>query len=167
MTNIFKPEGETGVMKSLNNSFSPAKVNLRLGGPATPSSTQPEFSTHLTAKVPLAAANTGGGVLSWLNPEAGDIYVQRLLIRVTTKSTDGTCTVDAGGTASSSTTSSDILLDGLDVGAATGEFNNIDSSGTNGLAGGIILQGDWLTISKKTNSASGLVGFAYITYTIL
>ena len=43
------------------------------------------------ANVALAAADTGGGILSWQNPESNAIVVLRLVIDLTTKpeSTDG------------------------------------------------------------------------------
>lgn len=64
------------------------------------------------ARVALAAVDTGGGVFSWANPEAGDIIVRRVILDVTTQSS-GACTVDVGTTVTSGTTSSDNLIDGL------------------------------------------------------
>ena len=119
--------------------------------------------TLKTARVALAAADTGGGVVSWVNPETAAIIVTRLTIDATTAST-GACTVDAGVTASSATTSADNLIDGLDVNAAAGVFDNVENQGTNGKASGKIAVGKWLTVSRASGAAAGLVGYAYITY---
>ncbi len=118
------------------------------------------------AKVALATADTAGGVFGWQNPESNAIIVVRAVIDLTTKSTSA-CTVDIGS-AANATTSSDDLLDGLDVNAATGVFDNIADKGTNGkekqrvdAKGGTT---DHVTASKATGAAAGLVGNAYIFY---
>ncbi len=81
------------------------------------------------ARVALAAADTGGGVFAWANDESTSIIVQRVVLDVTTAAT-GACTVDVGTTATNATTSSDNLIDGLDVNAATGVFDNITDKGS-------------------------------------
>ena len=119
------------------------------------------------AKVALGSADTaGGGILAWQNPESSAIVVARLVIDRTTKST-GACTADFG-TAANGTTSSDNLLDGVDVGAAAGIEDNIENKGTSGKArqrvdakGGTT---DYITGSKATGAAAGLVGNVYILY---
>lgn len=110
----------------------------------------------------LAALDTGGGVLSLANPEGADVIVTRLVLDVTTKST-AACTLD-GGIAAAATTVADDLIDGLDVNAATGVFDNIDDQGTNGQS--VVKWGsdEFLTISKKTGAAAGLAGYAYVEY---
>lgn len=115
------------------------------------------------AKVALGALDTGGGVLSWANPETGDILIERVLIDVTTVST-GACTVDFGVTTASATTLNDTLIDGLDVNGATGVFDNITDKGTNGKSRQRLAAGKWVTGSKASGAAAGLVGFAYIHY---
>ncbi len=77
------------------------------------------------------------------------------------------CTGDFG-TAANGTTSSDNLLDGVDLNAATGVFDNVDDQGTNGKSrqrldakGGAT---DFITGSKATGAAAGVVGNAYIFY---
>lgn len=119
-----------------------------------------------SVKVALAALDAGGGILSWLNPEAGPIGILRLELDVTTKTT-GACTADSGTTPTSGATSSDNLIDGLDIGTATGFFDNIDQKGTNGKSHQKLAAGAWLTISKASGAAAGLVGSAYIQYVIL
>ena len=118
------------------------------------------------AKVALAALDAGGGVLAWQNPESVAVMVVRIAVDVTTKST-AACTVDAG-TAADATTTGDTLIEGLDVGTATGLFDNITDKGTNGKSiKRLDAKGsttDYVTISKATCAAAGLVGSAYIYY---
>lgn len=118
------------------------------------------------ARVALAALDTGGGVLAWQNPEASSIIVHRFFLNVTTKATSA-CTVDAGTTATNATTSSDNLIDGLDVGTAAGLFDNLGDGGTNGKMKQLLAAGKWITVSKASGAAAGLVGFAYINYTVI
>lgn len=118
-----------------------------------------------TKKVALGVADTGGGVLSWQNPEGAAIIIERLIIDVTTAST-AACTVDFGTTAVGATTSSDNLIDGLDVNAATGTFDNITDKGDNGKSRQKLASGKWVTGSMKTGAAAGLAGYAYIQYII-
>lgn len=117
-------------------------------------------------KVALAALDTGGGVLSWVNPEASAILINRCTIVTSVKST-GASTVDAGTTAASATTSSDNLLDGLDTGTAVVTTDNLQSPGTNGKQLQSLAAGKWVTISRASGACAGLVGFAYIEYFIL
>src|ERR1051326_7948212 len=112
------------------------------------------------ARVALNAVDTGGGVFSWVNLEKGAIAVTRIEIDVTTKST-AACTIDVGTTATSATTSSDNLTDGLDVGTAAGLFNNIDDKGTNGKSHQRLAAGAWITASKASGASAGIVGTAY------
>jgi hypothetical protein len=118
------------------------------------------------AKVTLAALDTGGGVLAWQNPEAVSIIVHRLFLNVTTKATSA-CTVDAGTTATNATTSSDNLIDGLDIGTAAGLFDNLGDAGSNGKAKQLLAAGKWITVSKASGAAAGTIGFCYISYTLI
>ena len=71
---------------------------------------------------------TAGGVLSWANPTGETIFVEDLIIDVTTKSTSAaTCDI---GVAANGTTSSDTIYDALDVGTAA-----VIASSTMGLGG--------------------------------
>ena len=115
------------------------------------------------ARVALAAVDTAGGVFAWQNPESTVILIDRLVLDVTTKTT-GACTVDIGTTATSATTSSDTLIDGLDINAATGTFDNITDKGTNGKSRQRLASGKWVTGSVASGASAGLVGYAYVYY---
>ena len=116
-------------------------------------------------KVALAAVGTGGGVLAWANPESGSIIITGFSIDVTTQST-GACTVDFGTTATSATTTSDNLMDGVSV-AATGVLSSIDDKGTNGRSRQKLATGKWVTGSVASGTVTGLVGYAYIRYYVV
>lgn len=120
----------------------------------------------IVEKIALAALDAAGGILAWQNPEPGDIIIERVEIDVITKSTVA-CTADAGTTATSAATSSNNLLTALDVGTAAGLFNNTDDKGASGKSHQRLAAGKWVTISKASGAAAGLVGFAYIHYVAL
>lgn len=110
-----------------------------------------EHSVALTA----ATVTTGGAVASIANPFGFDVFIVRSVLDVTTVST-GAATLDIG-VAANGTTSNDTLIDGKDVNAATGTFDNITDKGTNGKA-----TKKWSTSQYVTATASatvaGLVG---------
>lgn len=114
----------------------------------------------------LAAVDTGGGIFSWQNPESGYILVRHVVLNVTTK-TSAACTVDVGTTATSATTSSDNLIDGKDINAATGIFTNDESAGTNGKPQKRLAPGKWVTASVASGASAGLVGTYEIYYEVL
>ena len=120
------------------------------------------------AVVALAAVDTAGGVFSWANPEATAILVTRLVVDVTTVAT-AACTLDIGATATTATTLSDTMLDGIDVHTATGQFDSMlaANAGTNGLTVNKVAVGKWVTASKASGASAGLVGFAYIFYSLI
>lgn len=115
------------------------------------------YKTALTA----ATVTDGGAVLSLANPESVDLIVTRLVLNITTEAT-GAAAVDAG-IAADGETSSDTLLDGLDVGSAAGVFDNFDDQGTNGQSCVTWDSDEYLTITASATLA-GLVGDAYIEY---
>lgn len=121
-----------------------------------------DYRGILVAKVALGVVETAGGVLAWANPTGGSILVQRVILDVTTKAT-GACTLDVG-VAANGTTLNDTLLDGVDVGTAAGVFDNIENQGTNGVAAKKVTSSQYVTASKATGAAAGLVGYAYIHY---
>lgn len=121
-----------------------------------------DYRGVLVAKVALGVSDTAGGVLAWANPTGGSILVQRVILDVTTKAT-GACTLDVG-VAADGTTLNDTLLDGVDVGTAAGVFDNIENQGTNGVAAKKVTSSQYVTASKATGAAAGLVGYAYIHY---
>jgi hypothetical protein len=112
----------------------------------------PNFQNAGTLKVALAALDTAGGVLAVANPFGADVIVKSLILDVTTAAT-AACTIDAG-IAANGTTSNDGLIDGQDVNAAAGAFKNsaVKKWGAS----------QYLTISKASGAAAGLVGNAYI-----
>lgn len=118
------------------------------------------------ARVALTALDTGGGVFAWANPEAGSIIISRVELDVTTKST-AACTVDIGTTAASATTSSDNLIDGLDIGTAAVVADNITDKGSSGKSRQKLATGKWVTGSMASGAAAGTVGFAYIFYHVI
>lgn len=113
------------------------------------------------AKVALTATSGAAGVLSWRNPHVGAIFVERLLVDITTAATSA-ATVDFGTAATA--ISNDGLLDGLDVNAATGLFDNVSDGGTNGKARQRVAAGEYVTGSRASGDVTGLVGNAYIQY---
>lgn len=108
------------------------------------------------------AADTGGGIGAWRNPEPVTIVIERVEANITTIAT-GACTMDAGTTATSATTSSDNLIDGLDVHVA-GIYDNITEKGSNGKSRQTLAPGKWITFSTASGAAAGLVGTAYVHY---
>lgn len=115
------------------------------------------------AKVKLNAVDTGGGVFAWKNPENSAIIVERVDVDVTTAAT-AACTLEVGTTATSATTASNNLIDGLDVHTATGSFDNVTDHGTAGKTRQSLAVGKWVTGSVASGASAGLVGFAYIHY---
>jgi hypothetical protein len=106
--------------------------------------------------------------VAWQNPESSTILVLRSVIRTTTVAT-GACTLDVGVTAVSAATTSDTLLDGIDVNAAIGVFDSMDpalDSGANAHAQ-LVASGKWITVDEKTGDATGLVGTLYVFYVAL
>jgi len=118
------------------------------------------------AKITLAAVDTGGGVFAWQNDEGASIIVTGLVLDVTTKTTSA-CTVDCGITAASATTLSDNLIDGLDVNATAGVFDNITDKGANGKSRQKLAASKWVTGSVASGASAGIVGFAYIRYIVI
>lgn len=114
------------------------------------------------AKVALAAGASAGGVVALANPLGVALIILRVLLRVTTIATVA-ATVDAG-VAANATTLSDNLIDGLDVNAATGLFDNIEDKGTNGKARQVWGATQYVTVSKASGAVTGLVGELYIEY---
>ena len=120
-------------------------------------------SATKVAKVALNAVDTAGGIFAWANPENGAIIVERVYIDVTTHAT-AACTVDIGTTATSATTLSDNLIDGVDVGTATITTDNLQSPSTNGKQLQRLAAGKWVTASTASGASAGIVGNAWIQY---
>lgn len=105
---------------------------------------------------------TGGasdtGVFEALQNNTGkDLFIVAIGLQIVTQST-GASTLDIGYTATSATTSSDTLIDGLS-GATAGYFG---SSGTNGKPVSRWLSGKWLTVAEASGDVDGLVAKLHI-----
>lgn len=111
----------------------------------------------------LTASDTAGAVFNWKNREDTVVIVDAILVDVTTAAT-AACTLDIGYTATSAATSSDTMIDGVDVHSATGVKNHIVNAGSSGVGAVRVAKGKWITASKKTGAAAGLVGKYYIHY---
>lgn len=91
--------------------------------------------------------------------------ILRAILNVTTVAT-GACTVDIGYTATTATTSSDTLLDGVDVNTAVAVFDSMDAaldSGANAKAQAAA-SGKWITVDEASGDATGLVATLYTQY---
>jgi hypothetical protein len=119
-------------------------------------------------KIPLSGATihaASGGVVAWQNPEKGSIIITGVFLHVTTVST-GACTLDIGTTTVGATTTSDNLIDGVDVNSAAGVFTNGSDAGSNGKSRQLLAEGKWVTLDEKTGDATGLVAELTIEYLI-
>lgn len=113
------------------------------------------------ASAALAAATGAGGILAWANPEGATIIVLDVVFDITTQAT-GAANADVGVAANGST-SSDTIMDGVDVGTAPIVANNQNNAGTNGGRGRKMTSSQFITATGSADPA-GLVGTAYITY---
>jgi hypothetical protein len=125
-----------------------------------------------TVKVALTAASTtaAGGVLTWRNEEESSaILVTRFLVDITHLTSGAGVTLDFGY--ASSVASADTLLDGAAVGSgdAVKVFDNQNDTdnGTNGIAKAYKLADDYYITGTASADATGLTGYAYITYIAL
>ena len=112
----------------------------------------------------LVASDAAGGVFSVENTWGTNLVVLRVVLQVTTVASDGTCKLDIG-LAVNATTSAATLMDEVNVGAATGIYDNIDDQGT---AGGSCLKwpsGEFVNASMAAGATSGLVG-TYAIYAL-
>lgn len=115
------------------------------------------------AALVAGTTTTGGDILSIANPEGVDVIITRFVVDVTTEAT-GAATADFG-IAADGTTSSDTLLDGVDIGTAAAMFDSADATdqGTNGKASRKWGSSEYMT-GTPSATAAGLVGYAYIEY---
>lgn len=125
-----------------------------------------QSGSYKTAVVALNGTTINGGVQAWQNPEAGRIAITEVVIAVTTVATAAGA-LDVGTTATSATTASDNLIDGVDCHSATGEFDNNTDKGSNGKTRQGLAAGKWVTFSDDgSGNLTGMVGKAYISYVI-
>ena len=169
-THFDKVSGKNGVSvgkKGHEVAVADSTGNLYHGGAAF-AGTAAEISRGRIKKATgaLAAVDTGGGVFSWKNPETGPILVIHLAVIVTTTAS-AACSLDCGTTAVSATTSSDTLIDGIDVNAAAGTFTNDESAGDNGKPFKRLEAGKWVTGSVASGASAGLKGTYEIYYIVL
>jgi hypothetical protein len=101
----------------------------------------------------------------WTAPAAAIIL--RVILNITTQST-GASTLDIGYTASTATTSSDTLLDGVS-GASVAMFDSGDAaldSAANTKAQ-LAASGKWITADEASGDSTALVGNIYIAYMLV
>lgn len=101
----------------------------------------------------------------WTAPAAA--LILRVILNITTAST-GASTIDIGYTATSATTSSDTLLDGVS-GTPTALFDSMNAaldSGANAKAQ-LAASGKWITADEASGDTSGMVAVAYIQYVLV
>lgn len=99
---------------------------------------------------------------AWTAPSAAVIL--RVWLNITTPST-GASTIDCGYTATTATTSSDTLLDGVS-GASAALFDSMNAAldtGTNAKAQ-LAASGKWITLDEASGDTSGMVATLYIEY---
>jgi hypothetical protein len=107
-------------------------------------------------------STSAGGVFTWRPDDQGAAhYVQHFGLDITTKST-GAAALDVG-VGATATTSSDTLLDGVDVATAAGAFDNFENAGTNGGSFRKLAAGSYVTATGSASTA-GLVGTVHVTY---
>lgn len=100
------------------------------------------------------------------NPFGQTVVIQEAVLVVTTVAT-GAATVDIG-VAANATTGSDTLIDGKDVNAATGAFNNVIAAqaGTNGRIERTWGASEFVTLNGASGDLTGLVGYLRLTVTL-
>ena len=117
--------------------------------------------------VPISGAALHAANLTlWTAPAAAIIL--RVLLDVTTVAT-GAATVDIGYTATTATTSSDTLLDGIDANAAIALFDSMNAAldtGANALAQKAA-SAKWITADEASGDTTGMVAVAYIFYILV
>ena len=112
----------------------------------------------------LTAATTTavGGVIKLLNPEGVDLIIPSggFGISVTTVST-GAATLDIG-IDDGGDVSNDTLLDGLNVNAATGVFDNGVDGGDHG--GAVRWPAGYYLVATASATTAGMVGIYWVNY---
>jgi len=120
-----------------------------------------EEGTWIEADLAAEETPANGGMLSVANPLGVPLIILDMIVDVTTQAT-GAATADVG-VAANGTTSSDTILDGIDIGTGVNIFNPANDGGTNGKK-----IRKWAITEFVTGTASldstGLVGKAHIKY---
>lgn len=109
------------------------------------------------------AATTGGAIASWVPQEGAPVVVLRLVIYTTVISA-GVASIVAG-VATNVTTSSNNLIDTLDVHTAAVCADNFSNPGTNGKAIQLLTGVMGVTLTGSASTV-GLVGNYYVEYLV-
>lgn len=139
--------------------------------PATGTTTQIIASgsnAQKIAKLTITGGSTTTGVFTaWQNPEGASILVEKVILDITTAST-GASTLDIGTTATSATTASDNLLDGVS-GTPAALFDSSDAGLDSGANDAVLklAAGKWIVVEEKSGDVDGLAATLYIYYTVL
>lgn len=110
--------------------------------------------------IPVVSGNPSTPVASLGNPFGIDVLITRAILVVDTVAA-AACTVDVG-VAADATTSADNLIDGKDVNAATGYFDNLIAPGSNGLASKVWTTSQYVNVTKASGNANSLVGRLFV-----
>lgn len=124
------------------------------------------FTQHdgiIKAKFALVAgtSTTGGDVISWANPTGEVIIVENVILDVTTQAS-GAPTLDVGVAANGATTS-DTIIDGVDIGTAPIVASAINAPGTDGGADRKMTGTQYIT-GTPSSTAAALVGSCVVLY---
>ncbi|HJP60590.1 MAG TPA: hypothetical protein VJ865_11335, partial [Gemmatimonadaceae bacterium] len=123
----------------------------------TPTGTAFKDRTIKTSQQAVLGDALHAGNLNWQNPESAGIIILRVILNIVTPST-GASTIDVGVTATSATTSSDTLLDGVS-GTPAAIFDSMNAaldSGANAKAQTVAV-GKWITLDEASGDTSGMV----------
>ena len=144
---------DTGAVTVANNAITSAKAS-------------PQYLK--VAVVALTGGLENAFAFAWQNPESVAVLVHRVLVDVTHIAGTAGALLDIG-TAANATTHSDNLIDGLDIQAATGLFDNITDKGSSGKTRQRMDEKngstDYITGQILVANASALTGNVYIYYT--
>lgn len=120
----------------------------------------------ITTVVPIVGSTVQVGTTTlWTAPAAA--IIQRVILNITTQSLAAS-TLDIGYTATTATTSSDTLLDGVS-GAAVALFDSMNAaldSGANAKAQ-LAASAKWITVTSASGDTSSLIGNVYIEYILV
>lgn len=157
----FSGDEDTGVVSEASNHVGLMAGGKRFFQQGTDASSKVFVGSNIE-RVALVASDAAGGMLAWANPYGSSIIVTRVLVDLVTASA-GVCTVDVG-VAANATTLSDTAIDGLNINAAAGLFDNVENQGTNGKSALKMTSTQYLTASMASGAAAGAAGYFYIEW---
>lgn len=123
--------------------------------------TSPVFPMIAFVQITGVLATTGGAIASWHYSGDLPVAITRVTFISSSVSTESAA-VDIG-TAADATTSSDNLIDGLDVNSAVVCADNITDKGSNGKSRQLLAVGEYITVTGSADTR-GLNGAMYIEY---